>query len=415
MGSFTAICPVAGMEQLAQAQWTATLRKLGHRVRICSLFCPRVDPRTRLDALAREALADSPEAIFVDGAIGFSLPEFFLHARIQEIPIVAFWFDDPFRPVEFRKKQAGYLDALRLPNVRHFVWDGHWRKWLWRVHGVRSFPIHLAADADEFQPRSRRSEYADHAVFIGTLVSSRHIQTLKRKLPPVLQRVADAVGSAIHAASYGRNPYEVLNDVLRAQPAKTVSACASLEGKAPEALLNLRAFASKLAKNEVRIRVLREALKIAPLLMLCGNLEGTHAGEDEVRAMLGGDSERLIVRDTSDVPATDLGGLYAYGMIHLQATDPQSVEGGIPFRVFQTTAARRPLLTDRKPELAECYCYGKELLTFESDADFAGALRAAVANPKTLEDVAQAGHDRFLRDHTWQVRFEYVMNAVRDR
>jgi len=413
MSHYAVICPIEGMEQMAQLQWISVLRRLGHQVEVYNLFSPRADPRIDLSGFVSKVVRNSPEIIFVEGAIGFSLPEFYLHPTIQQITVAAFWFDDPWRPVCYRKNQKGYLDALRLPNVSHFVWDGYWRKWLFTNHQVRSFPIHLAADPDEFRPLPRSGEYPDHAVFIGTLVNLRHLEELKRKLPPVLRHIASLLPSAMEGAPYGTNPYDILDGLIKTLPAKMISACESLREKEPDAVLNLHAFASKIGKNEVRKRILRETLKVAPLLIFCGNFERTHAGEKEIRAILNTDSNRLIVRDTGDINPSNLASLYAYGKIHLQATDPQSVEGGIPFRVFQTTATRRPLLTDKKPELAKCYSYGKELLTFESDRDFADTLQAAMADPEKLDDVAQNSYRRFLRDHTWEKRFEYVVKTIK--
>lgn len=408
--------PFAGFEQMAQNQWAAALRKLGHQVAIHFFRAPGVDPVADLPHLISRVTGHPPEVLFMEGASGFGVgserAEFFRHPDILRIPIVVFWFDDPLRPLEYRRRQPGYLETLRLPNVRHLVWDGYWRKWLADHYQTRSFPFHLAADPDEFQPRPPAREFQDHAVFIGTLISPRHIEEQRQQLPPVLQRIATEVAAAIRSAPYAMQPYEILEATIRGLPAKVGSAFSLIAEKDPEAALRLRSITWKLGKNEVRQRVLREALKVTPVLMLAGNFEQTHAVESEVRGLLGGNSKNLVVRDTRDVTESRLGELYAYGRIHIQATDPQSVAGGIPFRVFQTTAARRPLLTDRKPELAECFVYEEELLTFHSDADFADALDAAMRDAARLEQIARRGHERFLKEHTWKHRFDQVMTTV---
>lgn len=412
MSSYAVICPLEGMEPMAQSQWVATLRRLGHRVAVHNLRSPDVDPRANLSQLVSAVTADRPEMLFVEGAIGFNLPEFYLRPEIREIPVAAFWFDDPLRTVECWKTNDGYLEALRLPNVHHFVWDGYWRKWLRDRHSIRSFPIHLAADPKEFYPKPQPKEYPDHCVFVGTLVSPAHLQAEKARLPPVARQIADELETAMKAARYATNPYEVLGGVVRGLSGKVARAFEAMEAKDPDALLHLRGMAWKMGKTEVRKRILREALRVAPLLILCGNYEQTHATEAEMRELLGAGTASLKIKDTRAIPASGIVDLYAYGRLHLQATDPQSIEGGIPFRVFQTTACRRPLLTDRKNELAECYTYGEEILTFDSEKDFAETLDRAMKDTGLLEQVAERGYRRFLEEHTWQHRFEYVKEAI---
>jgi len=412
MSNYAVICPIEGMEQMAQLQWTVALRKLGHHVEVHNLRSANEDPRAGLAKLVSRVTRNSPETIFVEGAIGFNLPEFYLHPAIQSTPVAAFWFDAPIRPVDYRKNENGYLEALRLPNVHHFVWDGYWRRWLLQQYQIRSFPIHLAANSDQFHPLPHPAKYLDHAVFIGAMVSLQQIEEQKQKLPSVLKHMASAAADSVNKSPYGANPFDIIENTLRGLPSKMTSAYEQLRENQPEEILHFRSLVWMLAKNDVRKRVLKEVLKVTPLLMLCGNLEQTHAGEREVRELLDTDSNRLTVLDTRDKEASGLNGLYAYGKIHLQATDPQSVEGGIPFRVFQTTAARRPLLTDKKPELAQCYCYDDELLTFNSEKDFADCLQKALSSKERLDTVAANGYRRFLMDHTWEKRFQYVIKTV---
>ena len=412
MSCYAVMHPLEGMEQMAQSQWTAMLRKLGHQVEVHALRSPHEDPRANLPGFISRVLKNSPEIIFVEGAIGFNVPEFYLHPEIRRVPVAAFWFDAPIRPVDYRRREPGWLDAWRLPNVHHFVWDGYWRRWLAQRHGIRSFPIHLAADAEEFHPLPQPPEYREHAVFIGTLVSPQHVEEQKARLPPVLQRIARALPSAIARAAYGANPFQLLDNVIAGMPSKINVAFQTLEEAQPEEVLRLRSVAWMLAKNETRLRILRGALEVGPLLMLCGNFEQTHASGGQVRSMLRKGGKRLVVRDTRGLETAALGDLYAHGRIHIQATDPQSVEGGIPFRVFQTTACRRPLLTDPRPELAECYACGQEILIFESEKDFPSALQRALAEAGTLDAIAQAGHERFRKEHTWEHRFGHVTRTI---
>jgi hypothetical protein len=412
---YAIIRPLEGMEQMAQSQWTEALKKMGHQVRIHNLRSANVDPRENLPKLVAEILKDTPEIIFVEGAIGFNLPEFYFDRSIQQLPVVAFWYDDPLRPVEWRKAETGYLDALRLSNVHHFVWDGYWREWLSQKYQIRSFPTHLAADPEQFAPRKLLTEYRDHAVFIGTFVSPRHINTMMSSLPALLRKVAEEVSIQIKKSKYGISPYQILSEVTQALPSKLREAFEKFEQSDSNAILQLRSVVWMVGKNEVRERMLRQALKVVPVLILSGNLEKTHANEGEIRSLLNEESSRLVIGDTGGRNLSEVAKLYGYGVIHLQATDPQSIDGGIPFRVFQTTASKRPLFTDKKKELAECYDFGQDLLAFDSDQDLAEKLSVALTDRSKLDDIAEHGYRRFLSEHTWEHRYQNVLRTIQGR
>jgi len=413
MSTFAVLRPLEGIESMSQGQWSAALRKLGHTVHVHDLRTTDVDPRANLNQLVSDVLNQRPEMIFLEGGGGFNLPEFFLHRQIQNVPVAAFWFDAPIRSYSCFVKQPGYKEALKQPNIVHFIWDGFWRKWFDEQVGVRSHPIHLAADPDDFHPLPRHPEFRDHAVFVGTLISQKHIDSERKKLPPVGQHIAKAFAANFQDALYGTNPYHVLTDTVLTLPQKMITALDTLTQDNSELVYRLNVFVWMIGKNEVRKRILREAVKAAPLLILSGNFEETHASEEELLKVLEAPRERLAVRDTRDCAVTDLKNLYAYGRVHLQATDPQSIDGGIPFRVFQTTACQRPLLTDKKIELEECFRYGSELLTYNSEVDFAHALEDAMKQPDLLEHIAEAGRQRFLKEHTWKHRYEQVMSVAR--
>ncbi len=412
MRTFVVLRPLEGVETMAQSQWTQTLQKHGHTVHIHNLRMKNVDPYGNLNKLVAEVLDHRPEMIFMEGGGGFNLPDFFHHRQIQNVPVVVFWYDAPIRSYSCFVTQPGYVSALKLPNITHFVWDGFWRKWFEEQVGVKSHPIHLAADPADFHPLPRQTEYPDHAVFVGTLVSEKHVEQEKKKLPLIAQHVAREFAARVDDAMYGQNPYQILSDILTALPTKMVSALEVLSQNNTDVVYRLNVFVWMIGKNEVRKRILREAVKVAPLLILSGNFEETHACEEELRQVLGATGDRLVVKDTRDCHVADLKNLYSFGRVHLQATDPQSIQGGIPFRVFQTTACRRPLLTDKKPELGECYTFDKELLTYNSEVDFAESLETAMKQPDLLETLAEAGYQRFLQEHTWTHRYEQVMSRV---
>ena len=411
MSLFLSLDPVEGVSSLALEQWNAALRKRGHRVEkgaMRRLGEPSEAPR---DELAAWIGKHRPAAIFATLPLTFTTPEFFHRPEVAGVPTVLFWYDDPYRSLGRWGREPGYLDAMRLPSVHHFVWDGYWRRWMAETYGIASHPIHLAADPDDFHPVERPRGRIDAAVFVGTLLSEAHLDEQRASLPPVLAKAARHVEAAIGAGGDGENPFPILERVIAAFPARLRDEIAAEGERDPNSLLKLRGLTCKWGKNEVRRRMLRAALQVAPVAVFSGSLERNHAGK-ELEQLARGAPFPLVFRDTGGIPARDLGQLYAYGEVHLQATDPQSVEGGIPFRVFQTTASGKPLLTDVKPELLDCYREGSEIACYRGVAEIAPALRRLLDSAEERRALAEAGRARFLAQHTWNHRIAEVFGTL---
>ena len=409
---FLSLHPLEGFRHLALEQWNAALRKQGHEVEERPLRRPNESPKETGDTLAAWIVRHRPAALFTASALSFTAPEFFHRPEVAAVPTAAFWFDDPYRPVERWARQPGFLDVLRLPTVHHFVWDGHWRQWLQETYSIASRPIHLAADPELFRPLPTPPEHAGDALFIGTLVSARNLASHLEKLPPVLLKAARQAEAAIRESPYGANPFALLETVLAALPARLRAEADALRERDPDTLLTLHGLVWKWGKNEVRRRMLRAALEAAPVVLFCGNIEKTQAEAGELTALFAGAAHPLLFRDTSHLDGRNLASLYAHGAVHLQATDPQSVAGGIPFRVFQTTACGKTLFTDVKPELLECYREGEEIACYRSEAEIAPGLLHLLKNKSERERIAEAGHRRFQAEHRWDQRIAVILKTL---
>jgi hypothetical protein len=412
MSKFIVLCPLEGMIQMAQSQWSRTLSKAGHEVKTVNLRSKGLDPILDLPRLVREILEFNPQCIFVEALLGFNLAEFYHDPNIQKIPIGAFWFDDPYRSIAHLKTDDPYFDLLRLNNIQHFVWDGYWRDWLDKRYKIKSHPIHLAADPEEFFPIEKKKEYPDAIVFIGTLVRQDRLTNLKDHFVPVVKNIGETFEREYQKSSYGTPTYTLLEEVISSLPPKLSKAYLTLVENNSSSIKQLHAYVWMYGKNETRKRILKTALKRGPLLMLSANLEKTQPSQDELKETLGSDNCRLIYQDTSAFE-NNLSEIYNFGKLHIQTTDPQSIFGGIPFRVFQTAACARPLLTDKKAELGECFEYEKEILTFNSEEDFCEKLESALVDSNRLEEIAERGYQRFLKEHTWAQRMETVVKLMK--
>ncbi len=414
MSLYFLLHPLAGLRHLALDEWSDALRQAGHEVEEHTLRRPDAPPEETSAVVAAAIARRKPAALFAANPLVFTLPRFFERPEVAARPLVCFWFDDPYRPLTRWEREPGFLDALRRPFIQHRVWDGHWRTWLAERHGIASLPIHLAADPARFRPLPPPPDgKGEEVVFIGTLASRTAIETRKAALSPVLSKAARQIEAAIVGGPLGANPFALVESVLAALPSRLRDEVEALSARTPDALLALRALAWHLGKNEVRRRMLRAALRAAPVTVFSGNLEQTQAGAGELASLVGEGGHPLRFVDTGRLPLADLPQLYARGCLHLQGTDPQSVAGGLPFRVFQTTACGQALLTDVKPELLECYAEGREIACYRTEEEIAPAIEKLLGDAAGRQALAEAGRQRFLAGHTWQHRVGEVLGGMR--
>ena len=85
---------------------------------------------------------------------------------------------------------------------------------------------------------------------------------------------------------------------------------------------------------------------------------------------------------------------------------------GLNFRVFELGAARKLILTNAAKDLERCYHIGTEALAYSSPEEFSDLTAKIIRNPSRYEDIAQAGYDRTLHEHTYIQRMHQWLNIV---
>jgi glycosyltransferase involved in cell wall biosynthesis len=364
-----------------------------------------------------------PDVILWGSVTGVPYFELWSEPRWKVIPKIALWFDEPVTRVECIQLSHVMKATANRPDFIHAIWDGHWREEVKARWGIDAKPIHLAADEEEYHPsRGILSNWGkiglgNEVVFIGMLHTQESIQKCLGPLPRGLRSLASAVQSKLDDFAKGGSHYVRSWDVLWKEALPELSEKERIlvqteSERQPLAVCSWRYGIWAMSKNAVRIRVLREALQSAPLLVFADQKQLAHCNDAEWRFLLGEEGNRLKIFDTSDLKAQQLGCLYHYGMLHLQATDPQSAQGGIPFRVFQTAASGKPLLTDLRPELMTCFKRDKEILGYESFDQFASVLQSALSDPETLVEIGKAARKRFEREHTWSHRLQEIKTWI---
>ncbi len=335
----------------------------------------------------------------------------------RKIPKVVLWFDEPVTPVE-RYGLDGDLRGLASRSDYHFgIWDGYWRDVAQKRWGLKSNEIHLSADELEYTPSGDGSLEKD-VLFVGMLHSQASISERMGQLPRGMSSVGALVQRQMTAACEDPEWKPIPSwDIVwehatqELSPKERILFQTELKHD-PEAAWRLRWSTWALAKNAVRIRMLRKALEITPLHIFCEQKQLGHATESEWRKLLGESESRLNIVDSSGLSAEDLAKLHQRGSLHLQATDPQSVRGGIPYRVFQAAACARPLLTDLKPELEKCFETDREILGFRTADDFAVSLTRLLENRTSLGEIGRAARARFEHEHLWRHRIETIESWI---
>lgn len=75
-------------------------------------------------------------------------------------------------------------------------------------------------------------------------------------------------------------------------------------------------------------------------------------------------------------------------------------------RLFETTGLGSLLITDEKANLGELFAVGQEVVSYRNAAELVDQVRYYLTHDTEREAIAQAGQQRTLRDHTYQLRMQ---------
>jgi hypothetical protein len=81
-------------------------------------------------------------------------------------------------------------------------------------------------------------------------------------------------------------------------------------------------------------------------------------------------------------------------------------------RLFEVTGVGSCLLTDYKEDLADLFEADKEVVTYNSAAEAKEKIDHLLSNENLMQEIAKAGQERTLREHTFDHRAEYLNDIV---
>jgi tetratricopeptide (TPR) repeat protein len=81
-------------------------------------------------------------------------------------------------------------------------------------------------------------------------------------------------------------------------------------------------------------------------------------------------------------------------------------------RLFEATGCGTLLITDYKENLYELFEIGKEVIAYRSPEECAALIKYYLSNPKEAEEIAHAGQERTLKEHTYENRMRTTADIL---
>lgn len=328
---------------------------------------------------------------------------------LAETDKISLWFDDYYRSPRTLAHPEIWADWQCRHGVRVGIWDGYWRQQWKAFTGFEAFPVHLAADSRAFSPRARpwNPAWSDRAIFIGTIPSQRSLDEALGAFPAPLARLADDVYAAMWNAPWPLRPYhmsQTCQSYLGHKYRLVIEAL--LRDCSVRALWNYWLW--RMGKRIARLRGLAAVIKTGPVAILSGHGTEDYAGEEELRTYLPLGTN-WVFADTRTVPSNIWSSLFRTGKWQMQITDPQSIEGGLPFRVFECGACAVPLLSDSRPELKSLFPGASGLTLADNEtAVQENASRMFETSPGELAAQGRDLYQHFIKKHTWEIRWRQL-------
>lgn len=402
-----------GVEGTSQ-QWISYLNQKGIHPHLISIY--KGGKWAKEEDVYSQLAEAKPEIIIFGGAAAFRYAESLKSCTCFKLN---FWYDDPIMRLEglgLMNRARECYDRIEQ-DFKFYIWDNYWLGRM-KEKGIECDLTHLAVDPREFYTCD--TQLSDECVFIGGLHSRSEIYKRRGWISRIFQKTLDISMGFISSLPIEE---EIPSwDKVEAMSLNSLGDGDLRLHKEIEALDYIQVLQARWclwahSKNEVRIRALKEVMKVSPLMIFTDTQQKGHANPDELKHMLGYSNLRII--DSSPVRADKLGQIYHYGSLHIGSTDPQSVHSGIPYRVFQTMAAGRPLLTDHKPGW-EGALKEKTYFTYNNPLEIEGRVQYLLKNKDEMKEMGIKARLNAASNHTWHSRLRSLLkiddfNITRDQ
>ncbi len=362
---------------------------------------PRPDKAVRIELLTKR-----PDTVCFLMDAPLHLPRLWEAPSLAAVDKISLWFDDFYRSPRTLAQPETWGDWQKNHGVRVGIWDAYWRCH-WKQHtGRDSFPVRLAADPALLTPGAPawKPEWKDRAAFVGTIPSLKSLERMAEVFPRPLHRLLEETCEAMRVSVWPIRPYDLARKCQSFLGTKySMAIDAALHS--PEILALWNHLLWRWGKRIARLRGLAAVAQSAPLAVMSGHGTELYADETELREALPPGTD-LVYADTKGIPVKLWKNLFRTGKFQLQIVDPQSVDGGLPFRVFESAACGVPLLSDHRTELAEVFPEGCGVTLAANETALAEAAALLVRTPeRELRAQGRELRKHFEAGHTWEARW----------
>jgi spore maturation protein CgeB len=81
-------------------------------------------------------------------------------------------------------------------------------------------------------------------------------------------------------------------------------------------------------------------------------------------------------------------------------------------RLYEATGVGTLLITDEKRNLPDLFAPGREVVTYRNADELAERIRSLLEDEEERKAIARAGHERTLREHTWEHRMRELLTLL---
>lgn len=309
-----------------------------------------------------------------------------------ELPLASWFVDNPELILSLYPRLDSPLTAI-------FTWDRD------NVPALKAqgFPhvsyLPLGVDVERFRPPESlpaRHPWRASISFVGNSMLSKVAHRLKgAKAPRPLVRAYRDV-----ARGFSESEARSVREYLAAEhPDLFVQyeALPSLEQRlAYEALLTWE------ATRRYRLSCVERIMPFEPLIV----------GDRHWRTALKGRSEpwrwHPELSYYSDLPL-----FYPLSKINFNCTSKQ-MKGAVNQRVFDVPACGGFVLSDYREQMEDLFELGREAVCYRDPGEIPDLVRFYLDNPAARERIAQAGRERVLSEHSYDLRLDTLMRAMRE-
>lgn len=345
-------------------------------------FCKECRHYTRDMELAMEMI-QRIHAETVEAVISFNyFPIISMVCNTCRIPYYAWVYDCPHFTL--------YAKQLSLPCNHIGIFDKEMVRQL-EGYGMKTiYHVPLAVDTAYFEkiitgaPQKERTKYQCDISFVGSLYTDEH---------NYYDLFFDKKDAAKMDAVIGKQCFSYEKDVIRE---------AVLSGKIDLEALRLKMEEQGLALGEDYVANPEDVL-IAAVLEKKVTVEERRALLIKIAKHFGNPSFRLYTgSDTGNMPElsgcnkgyvdyhTQMPLVFTGSKINLNIS-LRSIHSGIPLRVLDIMACGGFVLSNRQPEMADCFAEGTEIVTFDSPDECLEKARYYLGHDREREKIAAAG------------------------